>query len=31
LQIVKGIEIRLQRAFSRFEIFDPCFKCFSFD
>jgi hypothetical protein len=31
LQIVKGIRIRLQEAFSRFEIFSPCFKCFSFD
>ena len=31
LQIVKGIWIRLQIAFSRFEIFSPCFKCFSFD
>jgi hypothetical protein len=31
LQIVKGIWIRLQEAFSRFEIFSPCFKCFSFD
>jgi hypothetical protein len=31
LQIVKGIWIRLQEAFSRFEIFFPCFKCFSFD
>jgi hypothetical protein len=31
LQIVKGIWIRLQEAFLRFEIFSPCFKCFSFD
>jgi hypothetical protein len=31
LQIVKGIWIRLQEAFSRFEIFSPCFKWFSFD
>jgi hypothetical protein len=31
LQIVKGIWIKLQEAFSRFKIFSPCFKCFSFD
>jgi hypothetical protein len=31
LQIVKGIRIRLKEAFSRFEIFSPYFKCFSFD
>jgi hypothetical protein len=31
LQIVKGIWIRFREAFSRFEIFFPCFKCFSFD
>jgi hypothetical protein len=31
LQIVKGILIRFREAFSRFEIFSPCFKCFSFD
>jgi hypothetical protein len=31
LQIVKGIWIRFRQAFSRFEIFSPCFKCFSFD
>jgi hypothetical protein len=31
LQIVKDIWIRLLEAFSRFEIFSPCFKCFSFD
>ena len=31
LQIVKGIWIRFREAFSRFEIFSPCFKCFSFD
>jgi hypothetical protein len=31
LQIVKGIEIRLHTTFSRFEIFSPCFKCFSFN
>jgi hypothetical protein len=31
LQIVKGIWISLQEAFLRFEIFSPCFKCFSFD
>jgi hypothetical protein len=31
LQIVKGIWVRLQGAFSRFEIFSPYFKCFSFD
>jgi hypothetical protein len=31
LQIVKGTWIRFQEAFSRFEIFSPCFKCFSFD
>jgi hypothetical protein len=30
LQIVKGIGIRLQEAFLRFEI-PPLFKCFSFD
>jgi hypothetical protein len=28
LQIVKGIWIGLWEAFSRFEIFSPCFKCF---
>jgi hypothetical protein len=31
LQIVKGIWIRVKEAFSRFKIFSPCFKCFSFD
>jgi hypothetical protein len=31
LQIVKDIWIRFWDAFSRFEIFSPCFKCFSFD
>jgi hypothetical protein len=31
LQIVRGIWIELQEAFSRFEIFSPYFKCFSFD
>jgi hypothetical protein len=31
LQIVKGIWIRFEEAFSRFEIFSPCFKWFSFD
>jgi hypothetical protein len=31
LQIVKDIWIRLWEAFSRFEIFSPWFKCFSFD
>jgi hypothetical protein len=31
LQIVKGKWIRFREAFSRFEIFSPCFKCFSFD
>jgi hypothetical protein len=31
LQIFKGIRVRLKEAFSRFEIFSPCFKCFSFD
>jgi hypothetical protein len=31
LQIVKGIRIRLKKAFSRFEFFSPCFKCFSLD
>jgi hypothetical protein len=31
LQIVKGIWIRFREAFSRFEIFSPYFKCFSFD
>ena len=31
LQIVKGTWIRLKEAFSRFEIFSPCFKCFYFD
>jgi hypothetical protein len=31
LHIVKGIWIRLQEAFSRFEVFSPYFKCFSFD
>jgi hypothetical protein len=31
LQIVKGTWIRLKEAFSRFEIFSPCLKCFSFD
>jgi hypothetical protein len=31
LQIVKSIWIRLQEAFSIFEIFSPSFKCFSFD
>jgi hypothetical protein len=31
LQIVKGIRIRLKKAFSRFEIFSPYLKCFSFD
>jgi hypothetical protein len=31
LQIIKGIGIRFREAFSRFEIFSPCFKCFSFD
>jgi hypothetical protein len=31
LQIVKGIGIRFREAFSRIEIFSPCFKCFSFD
>jgi hypothetical protein len=31
LQIVKGIWIKLREAFSRFEIFSPYFKCFSFD
>jgi hypothetical protein len=31
LQIVKDIRIRLKEAFSRFEIFSLCFKCFSFD
>jgi hypothetical protein len=31
LQIVKGIWVKFQEAFSRFEIFSPCFKCFSFD
>jgi hypothetical protein len=29
--MVKGIRIRFREAFSRFEIFSPCFKCFSFD
>jgi hypothetical protein len=28
LQIVKGIEIRLQKAFLRFEIFSPIPKAF---
>jgi hypothetical protein len=31
LQIVKGTWIRLKEAFSRYEIFSPCLKCFSFD
>jgi hypothetical protein len=31
LQIVKVLWIRFREAFSRFEIFSPCFKCFSFD
>jgi hypothetical protein len=31
LQIVKGIRIRLKKAFSRFEILSPYLKCFSFD
>jgi hypothetical protein len=31
LQIVKVTWIRLKEAFLRFEIFSPCFKCFSFD
>jgi hypothetical protein len=31
LQIVKGTRISLKEAFLRFEIFSPCFKCFSFD
>jgi hypothetical protein len=31
MQIVKGVWIRLQEAFSRFGIFSPSFKCFSFD
>jgi hypothetical protein len=31
LQIVKGIWIILQEAFSRFKIFSPCFKYFFFD
>jgi hypothetical protein len=31
LQIVKGKWIRFCEAFSRFEIFSLCFKCFSFD
>jgi hypothetical protein len=31
LQIVKGIWIRFWEAFSGFENFSPCFKCFSFD
>jgi hypothetical protein len=31
LQIVKGIWIRFREAFSRFEIFSPYFKRFSFD
>jgi hypothetical protein len=31
LQIDKGIRIRFREAFSRFEIFSPYFKCFSFD
>jgi hypothetical protein len=31
LQIVKGIEIRLQKAFSRFEISPPVSNAFSFD
>jgi hypothetical protein len=31
LQIVKGIWIRFWEAFSRCEIFSPCFKWFSFD
>jgi hypothetical protein len=31
LQIVKGKWIRFCEAFLRFEIFSPCFKCFSFD
>ena len=31
LQIVKGIWIRFREALLRFEIFSPCFKCFSFD
>jgi hypothetical protein len=30
LRIVKGKWIRVYKAFSRFEIFSPCFKCFSF-
>jgi hypothetical protein len=30
-KIVKGKWIRFCEAFSRFEIFSPCFKCFSFD
>jgi hypothetical protein len=30
LQIVKGTWIRLKEAFSRFEIFSPCFKCLLF-
>jgi hypothetical protein len=31
LQVVKGIWVRFREAFSRSEIFSPCFKCFSFD
>jgi hypothetical protein len=31
LQIVKGIWRRFSEAFSRFEIFSPVLKCFSFD
>ena len=31
LQIVKGTWIRVCKAFSRFEIFSPCLKSFSFD
>jgi hypothetical protein len=31
LQIVKGVWVRVKEAFLRFEVFSPCFKCFSFD
>jgi hypothetical protein len=31
LQMVKDKWIGFCKAFSRFEIFSPCFKCFSFD
>jgi hypothetical protein len=31
LQITKGIGIRFREAFSRFELFSPYFKWFSFD